>query len=237
MKRLLIGMASGVAVVLLIAASVGSPTLYGTFKGVFVGNGGGATNLNGGSITGLVSAVFSGSGNGGALTNLNSGSLTGSVAVARLPAGLNASNYVGVFIGDGAAITNITVDSTNAVTAQYVTESPVTNQIGAQAYLTVNSANAAGIPVAIRGHASQSADLFQAQTSGADSVFAVSIGGDAICKGYVVATNAIMLPSHTMTVNWLDAPTNGAAGASPVLWLVVTNKGVGYGIPLHALTP
>ena len=92
------------------------------------------------SLTG--SGITSGVGSG--LTGLNASSLaSGTVPVARLPAGLSTSNYVGAFTGNGAGITNVTSITTNAAPCFTVTNPIVsgvrwTNNTGTIGLLSVN---------------------------------------------------------------------------------------------------
>lgn len=102
------------------------------------------------------------------------------------------------FYGDAGGLTNITASSTNADTATiatYVSTAPLTNQVGAQKYLTVNAtAGTDGIPVAIRRAEGQTNRLFEVQTAAAGFLFGVETNGTPIAPRYrVTTTNAMIL--------------------------------------------
>jgi hypothetical protein len=146
---------------------------YGTLP---VLNAASLTNI---PATGLSSAVLRllATNNAASLTNIPATGLTSAVLMR-----LATNNAVG--------LTNITASSTNADTATIATwvtgnGAALTNQIGAQAYLTVNGATD-GIQVAFRAVAAQTNPVFAVQTSVADSVFAVGPQG-----ALFLATNAV----------------------------------------------
>lgn len=152
--------------------------------------------------------------------------------------GITASN----FTGDASGLTGITAESTNAATADYATEAghstnsdlatlattAVTSTNWDQAATKAASTNATiyssitlngqtgwGVQFAARANATQTNDVFQIQDENSAMVLGVN---------------------ETGHLSWANAPTNATGGSNTVLWLVITNLGQPFAIPLHNLT-
>lgn len=117
--------------------------------------------------------------------------------------------FYGTFVGNGAGITNVVNTNYNASLFVASTNGSVVNS------LAVTGTTGDGIRAAIRGTAAQTNDVLQVQTSANALVFGVQLNG---------------------TMRWANAPTNATMGSNTVLYLVVTNNGTGYVLPLHAFT-
>lgn len=117
--------------------------------------------------------------------------------------------FTGSFTGNGAGLTN--VPNTNYNAGMYVasTNGSVNNS------LAVTATSGDGIRLAVRGFTAQTNDVLQVQTAVNGLVFGVDLSG---------------------CFKFADVKTNATMGSNTVLYMVITNKGVGYVIPLHALT-
>lgn len=149
-------------------------------------------------------------GDGAQLTSISSANLTGTIVPARLPVGLSTSNYVGTFSGDGSALTGIVNTNYNETLYAAATNTSIYNSAA------VTGLTGDGIRLAVRATNGQTNDVFAVQDNNSIMQFGVKSGGMVI---------------------WGNGPTNATAQTATnlICWMIVTNAGKGYAIPLHPI--
>lgn len=182
-------------------------TVTRTIRGTFIGSHSGlGTGLT--NASGIPYAVTNGS--VASATRATYATLATNAITATNWTGVTASNnYNGTFTGSGAGLTGIADTNFNANLYAASTNASINNS------LAVTGLTGDGYRLAVRGTSAQTNDVLQVQTALNALVFGVQLNG---------------------TLRWGDAPTNATMGSNVVLYLVVTNNGVGYALPLHALT-
>lgn len=114
----------------------------------------------------------------------------------------------GTFSGDGSALTGIADTNFNAGLYAASTNASIVNS------LAVTGMTGDGVRLAVRATNGQTNDVFAVQDNNNIRQFGVRSGGGLV---------------------WNNAPTNDLANTNSVIWMIVTNAGVGYLMPLYAI--